>query len=70
MDLCLSNGSNAFQYNDILNSSLTIYAGELQLSIKYQFLVQMVNRRNTSVVMNGYVLVQIEDSHRPMIAIG
>ena len=51
-------------------SSVTILAGSLQLNQKYQFLVQMSNRRNASLQATGYVLVQIEDSNRPMIAIG
>ena len=36
----------------------------------YQFLVQMQNRRNSSVRANGYVFVQIEDFNRSMIVIG
>ena len=62
-----------FQYTGIplsLESSLTIYAGLLQLNKKYQFLVQMSNRRNASLHATGYVIVQIEDSSRPMVAIG
>jgi hypothetical protein len=51
-------------------SSITILAGSLQLNKKYQFLVQMGNRRNVTLQATGYVLVQIEDSNRPMIAIG
>ncbi len=62
-----------WEYNGVKlspESSITILAGSLQLNKKYQFLVQMGNRRNVTLQATGYVLVQIEDSNRPMIAIG
>jgi hypothetical protein len=51
------------------DSSITILGGSLQLNSTYQFLVQMNNRRNASLQVTGYVLVQIKDSNRPMISI-
>jgi hypothetical protein len=51
-------------------SSITILSGSLQSNQTYQFLVIMENRRNAILQATGYVLVQIVDSHRPMIAIG
>jgi len=51
-------------------SSLTIFANVLKKNLEYQFVVQMSNRRNISLQATGYVIVQVQDSTRPMIAIG
>ena len=50
-------------------SSLLIFAGVLQLNEIYQFMVQMTNRQNSTLKMNGYVLVQIQAESCPMIVI-
>ena len=60
---------NEFEYKGN-ESSLTIFANVLKKTSEYQFVVQMSNRRNTSLVVYGYMIVRIEDSTRPMIAIG
>ena len=51
-------------------SSLTIFADVLQKNLEYQFVVQMSNRRNTSLVIYSSVIVQIAGTTGPMIAIG
>ena len=51
-------------------SSVTILAGSLQLNRTYQFLLQMINRQDASLQVTGYVLAEIKDSNRPMIAMG
>ena len=60
---------NQFEYKGN-ESSLTIFANVLQKTFDYQFVVQMSNRRNISLQATGYVIVQVQDSTRPMIAIG
>ncbi len=66
---CLSNRTG-FQFGNSINSSLTILSGSLQSNRTYQFMVYMVNRRNSSVQATGYVLVNVVDTHPQMIAIG
>jgi len=61
--------SNQFEYKGN-QSSLTIFANVLRKTFDYQFVVQMSNRRNISLRATGYVIVQVQDSTRPMIAIG
>ncbi|CAF1691137.1 unnamed protein product, partial [Adineta ricciae] len=51
-------------------SSVTIFAGSLELDETYTFSVQLTNRRNRTIHTFGSVLVQIKDSQRPMISIG
>jgi len=60
---------NEFEYNGN-ESSLTIFANVLQKTFEYEFVVQMSNRRNTSLVIYSSVVVQIAGSTGPMIAIG
>jgi len=60
---------NQFEYKGN-ESSLTIFANVLNKTLDYQFVVQMSNRRNISLQATGYVIVQVQDSTRPMIAIG
>jgi len=60
---------NEFEYKGN-ESSLTIFANVLKKTFDYQFVVQMSNRRNRSLQATGYVIVQVQDSTRPMIAIG
>ena len=60
---------NQFEYKGN-ESSLTIFANVLKKNFEYQFVVQMSNRRNISLQATGYVIVQVQDSTRPMIAIG
>ncbi|UJR18466.1 hypothetical protein I4U23_005372, partial [Adineta vaga] len=66
---CLSN----YEYNGNQfpkESALKIYRNSLKLDETYQFMVQMNNRRNSTIFSLGYVLVQIKDFQRPMIIIG
>jgi hypothetical protein len=68
-----SDNKQAWKYNDEKfpkESSITILAGSLQLDRTYQFMVHMQNRRNSSVIATGSVLVKTEDSDRPMIVVG
>jgi hypothetical protein len=66
---CLSNRTG-FQFGNSINSSLTILSGSLQSNRTYQFMVQMENRRNSSLQVTGYVLVKVEDTRSQMILIG
>ncbi|CAF1478174.1 unnamed protein product [Adineta ricciae] len=67
--------SNQFQYEfDGVElpkeTSVTIFAGSLELDETYTFSVRLTNRRNRTIHAFGSVLVQIKDSQRPMISIG
>jgi hypothetical protein len=66
---CLSNRTG-WKFGNSINSSLTILSGSLQSNRTYQFMVYMVNRRNSSAQATGYVLVNVVDTHPQMIAIG
>ena len=65
---CLSNKSG-IEYSS-LNSSLTIFSKSLLSNRTYQFIVQMISRRNSSMQSIGYLLVQIDDNYHPIIGIG
>jgi len=69
--LCSGNGT-AWQYGSNVSpkSSVTILAGSLASNQTYQFVVDMVNRQNSSIQATGYVLVKVQDKIAPMIAIG
>jgi hypothetical protein len=66
---CLSNRTG-WKFGNSIESSLTILAGSLQSNRTHQFMVQMENRRNSSLQATGYVLVQVEDTRPQMILIG
>lgn len=66
---CLSNRTG-FQFGNSIHSSLTILSNSLQSNRTYQFMVQMENRQNSSRQATGYVLVNVEDTHPRMIAVG
>lgn len=61
-----------FQYSGpptSLRSTLTITPNSLPANQTYQFMLQMTNRRNSSLQSTGYLLVNIEDSSPPFIAL-
>ncbi len=66
---CLSNRTG-WKFGNSINSSLTILSGSLQSNRTYQFMVYMVNRRNSSLQATGYVLVNVVDTRPQMIVIG
>ncbi len=66
---CLSNRAG-WKFGNSIESSLTILAGSLQSNRTYQFMVQMENRRNSSLQATGYVLVNVVDTRPQMILIG
>ncbi len=66
---CLSNRTG-WKFGNSIESSLTILAGSLQSNRTYQFMVQMENRRNSSLQATGYVLVNVVDTRPQMILIG
>ena len=68
--LFFQDNQTTLKYGNSINSSLTILAASLQSNRTYQFMVQMENRRNSSVQATGYVLVKVEDTRPQMIAIG
>ena len=55
--------------SNALKSSVTILADSLTPNKTYQFVVYMVNRRNSSFQAAGYVLVKIEYTKPQLIAI-
>ena len=59
----------AWIYGNSIKSSLTIFAGSLQSNRTYQFMVQMENRRNSSIQATGYLLVQIDNNYHQMVAV-
>ena len=69
LDLFKDN-KTAWKYGNAIKSSLTILSGSLPSNRTYQFMVQMENRRNSSVQATGYVLVKIEDTRPQLIVIG
>ncbi len=66
---CLSNRTG-WKFGNSINSSLTILSNSLQSNRTYQFMVQMVSRRNSSLQATGYVLVNVVDTRPQMILIG
>ncbi len=66
---CLSNRTG-LKFGNSINSSLTILSNSLQSNRTYQFMVQMVSRRNSSLQATGYVLVNVVDTRPQMILIG
>ncbi len=61
----------SWRYNPVnaSQSSITILAGALKYDHTYQFVVFMVNRRNSTLQATGYVLVKIDDTHPQMVAV-
>jgi hypothetical protein len=57
------------KYDDLLKSSVTIFAGSLQPNIIYQFFVELINRANMALKFTGSLLVQIEEHSCPAIFI-
>ncbi len=66
---CFSN-QTGWKFGNSIESSLTILAGSLQSNRTYQFMVQMENRRNSSLQATGYVLVNVVDTRPQMVLIG
>ncbi len=66
---CLSN-QTGWNYNNLIQSSITIQSNSLLSNQTYQFMVYMENRRNSSIQATGYLLVQVDDTHPQMIVIG
>jgi hypothetical protein len=48
---------------------MTIFAGSLQSNQTYQFMVEMINRANSTWKINGLLLVQVQERFSPMIVI-
>ena len=59
-----------WKYVNSIQSSITILSGSLQSNRTYQFMVQMISRKNASQQATGYVLVQVENTRPQLIAIG
>ncbi|CAF1074084.1 unnamed protein product [Adineta steineri] len=66
---CLTNRMG-WEFNNSINSSITILSHSLQPNQTYQFMVQLINRRNSSIQSTGYLFVQIVDNHPDTILIG
>jgi hypothetical protein len=66
---CSGNGITwRYGLNDPPYSSVIIVAGSLTSNRTYQFQVDMINRHNSILRATGYLLVQVESTHLPMIA--
>ena len=60
----------AWKFNNLIESSLTIIRGTLLPNRTYQFMVQMENRRNSSIRATGYLLVRVDNTYSQMIVVG
>jgi hypothetical protein len=58
-----------WRFDDVSKSSVTILGGSLQPNRTYQFMVQMTDRQNSSLPINGYLIVQIQEISCPIIVI-
>lgn len=69
---CLSNGQRLIFGNltSSPNSSLTILSGSLQFNRTYEFMIKMTNYQNPSIHFSSLLLVTIEQTNPPLIAIG
>ena len=65
---CLTNRTG-WRFDNAMNSSFTILSGSLQSNRTYQFMVQMLHRRNSSLQSFGYLIVQVENLQSPVIII-
>jgi hypothetical protein len=52
------------------NSALLIRGGSFQSNRTYQLMVEMQNKQNNTLKFIGYVLVRVQDTSSPIIAIG
>ena len=69
---CLSNSSK-YEFNGRKypkESSIRIFSNSFQLDKTYQLMVQMNNRRNSTIYASAFVLIQIKDFQKRMIIIG
>jgi hypothetical protein len=68
---CFSNKSslNSWKYDDLINSSLTVFAKSLKSNQTYQFMIEMIHRKNASLRSIGYLTVTVEHFQSPMIMI-
>jgi hypothetical protein len=62
-------GLNSWKYDDLINSSLTIFAKSLKSNQTYQFMIEMIHRKNASLRSIGYLTVKVEHFQSPMIMI-
>lgn len=72
LQIILVDTGNAIKYgpNNSSRSSVTITAGSLTPNQTYQFVVYMINRRNSSLQATGYVIVKVEYTKPQLIAVG
>ena len=54
--------------NQSIQSAVIIPENSLQINRTYQFMVQLQNKFNGSFQETGYVLVRVQDTSRPLIA--
>ncbi len=65
---CFSNVVS-WKYDNPMNSSVTIFAESFQINQTYQFMVQMIDRHNSSDGFIGYLIVKIQRIQSPIIII-
>ena len=59
----------AWKFNTLVKSSITILNQTLLPNQTYQFMVQMENRRNSTVQATGYLLVRVDETCPQMIVV-
>ena len=62
--------TDPWQFDGPSQSSATVFAGTLQSSRTYQFMVRMIQRRDSSLQSFGYLTVQVESTQSSTIVIG
>lgn len=65
----LIDNESSWKSNNMINSSITIFKSALQLNFTYQFMVQMIDRHNSSIQSIGYLTVDIKHLHSPVLLI-
>jgi len=68
-DQLFSDNGTSVKYNS-QRSSVTILSGSLTSNKTYQFIVYMINRRNSLFQATGFAIVKIEHTKPQIIAVG
>jgi hypothetical protein len=58
-----------WKYDNTIQSSLTIYGNSFELNRIYEFQVEMINYENSSMKLNNYLIVRIQEKSSPLILI-
>jgi hypothetical protein len=55
--------------NNSIQSSIEIFGGSLLINTTYQFMVTVINRLDPTIQASGYLIVQVENTSQPLIAL-